>query len=573
MKKTFFQTILPVLAFLLLMASVARIQAQEGILTEDFEGGELPGWELTSNARVADGVLRIDGEGYALLPEVRADEALSLRLQVEGEGFIEIRYRLSETGMYILRLSNAGVQLIKDTGGEQSVLSLTQAGVPGGEWVLVEIYPAGGRQQVFLDCGIELLAMEEASLPAGSFMLHVFGEAVGVFDDLTLVPGGGNQQVVGTPQDAHPTESTQGAGTISVDSLTWVRTGGPPGGIGYDIRYNFADPDIWYATDLYGGVHISLDDGLTWQPSNTGIPRQAGPSGDAIPIFSLTVDPHDPRIVWAGTDPSGHIYKSTDGGLTWTEKDNGITIEYDGLSFRGFTVDPRSSLIVYAMAETWEFDNVQHGGVVYKTTDGGENWQVIWDGGIPSSLARYMWINPQDPDILYVSTGIFDRGAVGAALDWDTNPDPFGGLGILKSTDGGRSWRILNEDNGLGILYIGSLYMHPEDPDILLAAAGISVPEAAGQRLAAEGHSPLGIYRTTDGGETWTQVLEPSPERTSEVFLSVELCPSDPDIAYAGSDFAFYRSQDAGLSWELVSGGRDLGAARRDRRLSDRPAV
>jgi uncharacterized protein (TIGR03382 family) len=302
-----------------------------------------------------------------------------------------------------------------------------------------------------------------------------------------------------------------------------------------------------------------MDSGLTWLPSNSGIPRQSGPSGDAIPIFSLTVDPHDPQIVWAGTDPTGHIYKSTDGGLSWTQKDNGVTIQYDGLSFRGFTVDPRSSSIVYAMAETIQQGNEQHGGMVYKTTDGGDNWQVIWDGGYPSSLARYMWINPQDADILYVSTGIFDRGAVGEAPDWETNPDPFGGLGILKSTDGGQTWRVLNEDNGLEHLYIGSLYMHPHNPDILLAAAGHGVPEGAGQRFVAEGHSPLGIYRTTDGGETWTQVLEPPPERPFEVFLAVELCPSDPDIAYAGSDVAFYRSEDGGVTWKLVSGGTGWG--------------
>lgn len=356
-----------------------------------------------------------------------------------------------------------------------------------------------------------------------------------------------------------PMESPVQTFPVSMEDLVWVRTGGPPGGIGYDIRYNFDDPNTWYATDLYGGVHISTDNGLTWQPSNSGIPRQSGASGDAIPIFSLTVDPHNSQIVWAGTDPTGHIYKSTDGGSTWTQKDNGVTIQHDGLSFRGFTVDPRSSSIVYAMAETWKFDNIQHGGIVYKTTDGGENWQAIWDGGIPSSLARYLWVNPLNPDILYVSTGIFDRGAVGAALDWETNPDPFGGLGILKSTDGGKSWRILDEDNGLENLYIGSLYMHPDDPEILLAAAGVSVPEVAGQRFVAEGHSPLGVYRTTDGGETWTQVLEPAPERLSEVFLSVELCPSDPNIGYAGSDFAFYRSEDAGITWELVSGGSSWG--------------
>jgi len=352
------------------------------------------------------------------------------------------------------------------------------------------------------------------------------------------------------------------AATLPIEELQWVRTGGPPGGLGYDIRYSFADPNIWYVTDNNAGVHISTDNGYTWQPSNTGIPPQAGATGDAIPIFSLTVDPHNPQIIWAGTNPTGHIYKSTDGGHTWAQKDNGVTIDYaGGLTFRGFTVDPHSSDIVYAMGETsdpiigFAVWGAGTGGVVYKTTDGGEHWQEIWDGGMPSSLARYLWVDPRDSNVLYVSTGIFDRGAVGEG-DPNTDPDPFGGVGILKSTDGGQTWRFLNEANGLNNLYVGSLYMHPDNPDILLAATGHLVPALVMERMLGEHElSTAGVYRTTDGGEHWTQVLAPPIERVGETFTSVELCPSDPNIAYAGSAHAIYRSEDAGQTWALVSGG------------------
>jgi photosystem II stability/assembly factor-like uncharacterized protein len=346
------------------------------------------------------------------------------------------------------------------------------------------------------------------------------------------------------------------------DSLTWIPMGGPPGGLGYDIRYNFADPDIWYVTDGFAGVHISTDNGMTWQPSNTGIPPQIGPTGDGIPVFSLTVDPHNPQIVWAGTDRTGHIYRSTDGGHTWQQRENGISIDHDAMSFRGFTVDPRTSDIVYAMAETTDEalggPNVWGsgtGGSVYKTTDAGENWTRIWNGDPPSSLARYMWINPQNPDVLYVSTGIFDRGAVG---EGDPLTDPFGGIGILKSTDGGQTWSIQNEEQGLRMLYLGSLFMHPENPDILLAAAGHTTEGGSAeylQDLVGQGiDSPVGIYRTSNGGQNWTQVFV-SNERFAESFAAVEFCLSDPNIAYAGSEVAIYRSEDAGETWQLVNGG------------------
>jgi photosystem II stability/assembly factor-like uncharacterized protein len=528
--------------------------AQEGGQVEPFDDPALPGWDRSPNAIVGDGVLRIRGEGYAMRPEAQVSGGLILRLRFEGDGFLEVRYRITDAGMYILRLNPEEVLLVRETGGRQVTLASAPSSLVVGQWWLLEMSFAGIEQRVFVGPGVELHAVDDDPLKGAGLMLHVFGEAVAEFDDLTLVPGEGGG-VSDAPSEPLPTAEPQRIG-----DLTWIRTGGPPGGLGYDIRYNFDDPNNWYATDNFGGVHVSLDDGLTWSPSNSGIPRQSGSTGDALPVFCLTVDPLDPQIVWVGTDITGHIYKSTDGGRSWVEKDSGVTLDYDTLTFRGFTVDPRSSDIVYAMGETTQYlpagsppaPNV--GGVIYRTTDGGESWHKIWDGGMPSSLTRYLWINPQDPDILFASTGIFDRAAVGAAVDWETNPDPFGGLGVLKSTDGGATWRILNEANGLKLLYIGSLFMHPEDPAVLLAAAGVGMPEAAIQRLIAEGHSPAGVYRTSDAGETWTQVLEPAPDRIGEAFSSVELCPSDPNIGYAGSELAVYRTQDAGLTWDLVAG-------------------
>ena len=196
------------------------------------------------------------------------------------------------------------------------------------------------------------------------------------------------------------------------------------------------------------------------------------------------------------------------------------------------------------------------GGVVYKTTDAGENWVKIWDGGMPSSLARYLWIDPRDPDTLYVSTGIFDRSAVGEG-DPLTDVEPWGGLGVLKLTydSGAESWDVdfQDEANGLRMLYIGSLYMHPTDPQTLLAAAGHEFGLAAGPHWQALGDSPAGIFRTTNAGELWTQVYTPV-DQVGEEFSSVEFCPNHPSIAYAGSADAIYRSTTAGASWQKVAG-------------------
>ncbi len=322
--------------------------------------------------------------------------------------------------------------------------------------------------------------------------------------------------------------------------LRWVRTGGPLGGLGYDVRMRPDNPDIIYATDAWSGVNISVDGGRTWQPSNKGILTRAGHSGDAVPVFSLTIDPQAPDVIWIGTQNRRGIFKSTDGGKRWVEKDNGI-VEREGISFRGFTVDPSDSNIVYAAAEissfAWakkemvgrEFDLTK--GVVYRTNDGGEHWTAIWRG---DNLARYIWINPRDPDMIYVSTGIFDREAA--------NSDPRrslpGGVGIVKSIDGGRRWQTLGRANGLTNLYIGTLFMHPRNPEILLAGAGNNAyPDGAG------------VFLSINGGKTWRNTLPGAN------IHSVEFAVSDPRVAYAAGIDAVYRSQNGGRTWTRVTRG------------------
>ena len=325
-------------------------------------------------------------------------------------------------------------------------------------------------------------------------------------------------------------------GSPSVD-LTWVRTGGPLGGLGYDIRMRPDNPDIMYVTDAYAGVHMSTDGGQTWFPSNEGIIIRDGPSGDAIPIFCLTIDPHNHDIVWAGTSSGIGVYKSMDGGYSWVNMANNILDEFpNGLTFRGFTVDPRSSDIVYLAAEVhnWagggeflqgrEFEKV--GGILYKTTDGGQRWEAVWRG---DSLARYIWIDPRDPQVLYLSTGIFDREA--ANSDHASNTP--GGEGVLKSSDGGQTWEHIN--NGLTNLYIGTLFMHPEDPDILLAASANNAYHEGG-----------GTFLTENGGETWEMV---APFEAN----SVEFSTANPDIAYAGNAIFIFRSEDRGRTWQIIT--------------------
>lgn len=320
------------------------------------------------------------------------------------------------------------------------------------------------------------------------------------------------------------------------DQLVWVRTGGPLGGLGYDVRMRPDNPDILYVTDAWAGVHMSTDGGRSWFPSNKGITTRKGDSGDSIPVFCLTIDPHNYDTIWVGTEHAAEIFKSTDGGYTWVEMTNNIANEFeDGLTFRGFTVHPESSDIVFAAAElhSWaggreprqgrEFEKVE--GIVYKTTDGGQRWEAVWRG---DSLARYIWINPRDPNVIYISTGIFDREAANS----DHTSNTPGGEGVLKSTDGGQTWEPVN--NGLTNLYVGTLFMHPDNPEILLAGAA--------NNAYRDG---AGVFLTENGGASWEKVLPYEAH-------SVEFSITDPNIAYAGNNRDVARSEDGGHTWEIL---------------------
>jgi photosystem II stability/assembly factor-like uncharacterized protein len=495
------------------------------LYSEDFEDGQAQGWSLESGwqitADAGNHVLAGQGHHWArYVGDAWADYRVHFRLKLL-QGVIHLNVRLSEGSRYFIGFSEGGTYLNKQVGETFSDLDTDDRSHALAQWHDIEMSANGGRIQVQVDDSLVLDYTDPSPLSFGSIAFETLDDSQAQIDDIVVY------------------------GPAPSLAATWVRTGGPPGGLGYDVRFWPPDKDVVFVTDSFSGVNVSEDGGLTWSPSNKGITTRVGTSADSVPVFSLTIDPNDPNIIWVGTQNVRGIYKSTDRGRTWTEKTNGIDIE-QGISFRGFTVDPRSSDIVYAQAEisSWawtpdhterlgrEFDLTQ--GAVYKTTDGGENWHEIWRG---DDLARYLWIDPRNPDVLYVSTGIFDR----EAANTDVAAGRPGGVGILKSTDGGDTWRVLNEADGLANLYIGSLFMRPDDPDTLLAAAGNNAWPDNG-----------GVYMTIDRGESWNRVL------TSGGMHSVEYCLSDPEIAYAGSADSVYRSEDGGLSWELASGG-DVG--------------
>ncbi|HED04214.1 MAG TPA: hypothetical protein ENI60_05555, partial [Candidatus Fraserbacteria bacterium] len=338
---------------------------------EDFEGGTANGWDLGGNWKVvqdAQGNWALHGQGHHWAQYTRdawGDYTVKLRVKLI-RGTIHLNYRVSNCTRYFIGFGEQSLYFNKTSPCENhQELRFLPERHSTERWYEIKITGKGNKIDIYVDGLLKISYVDPDPLLYGTIALETLEESEVYVDDITVLG------------QAPPTLG-----------LRWTKTGGPLGGLGYDVRMRPDNPDMLYVTDAWSGVNMSEDGGHTWFASNKGIITRAGPSGDAIPIFSLTIDPHNPDIIWTGTQNTRGIYKSTDGGRKWVEKINGI-VEQEGITFRGFTVDPRDSNIVYAAAEISSFAWTANGeermgryfdlvkGVVYKTTDGGEHWAAI----------------------------------------------------------------------------------------------------------------------------------------------------------------------------------------------------
>ena len=181
-------------------------------------------------------------------------------------------------------------------------------------------------------------------------------------------------------------------------------------------------------------------------------------------------------------------------------------------------------------------------GGVWRTTDGGGTWEVLTDG-TPISSVGAMAIAPSNHDVIYVGTG---EAAPRGNMTY--------GDGVYRSADGGRSWSHVGLRDSR---QIGALIIDPGNPDIVLVAA---LGHAFGP------NTERGVFRTTDGGKSWTKVLY-KDENTGAIDVSFD--PRDSRIVYAtlwqarrqpwnfssgGPGSGLYRSTDGGVSWKQLTG-------------------
>lgn len=406
-------------------------------------------------------------------------------------------------------------------------------------------------------------------------------------------------------------------------------------GISGDVTSLGFDPSnasVLYAGTQAGGFFKTTNGTVSWSAAGAGLPADA--------VITLEVDPLAPARIYAGTASSG-LWKSVDGGASFVRIDNNVVFG----EVCDVAVDPTSSLVVYA---------ADHGtNLLYKSVDGGGSWTPLAPAfGFAGGGSTLLAIDPTNTQVLYVasfgevwkstdggstwsSASITTVQVAAVHLDPATPSTVYAathGDGVLKSTDGGATW---NEASGglharlfphsgahtlhfdattPGLVYTGALTggwrsldngatwsrMNAPWPQFMMATrasepgvvwaknndvwksadSGVTWADASGGYLccfndgdmvlhpsdpqtvyvAAVGSGSIadGVYKTTDGGATWNLAVN---GLGNTLIHALAIDPADGDVLYAGvPDYAgpgngIYKTTDGGANWFQLGGG------------------
>ncbi|MFC1543737.1 WD40/YVTN/BNR-like repeat-containing protein [Gemmatimonadota bacterium] len=333
------------------------------------------------------------------------------------------------------------------------------------------------------------------------------------------------------PRDAYPL-SPQGPQSSPFSEMHWRSIGPFRGGRCKAIEGVPGRPHVFYMGVVNGGVWKTDDAGRTWEPIFDDQPT--GSIGD------IAVAPSAPDVVYVGSGEGLHrpdlsvgdgIYKSTDGGETWTHL--GLR---DGQQIPRIAVDPRDPdrLFVAVLGHPYG-PNEERG--VFLSTNGGRSFEKVLYID-ENTGASDVDIDPANPNVVYACLWE-DREGPWENANWSGKKG-----GIFKSTDGGAHWRKLagglpEGENGVEQ---ADLVIAPSNPNRLYATVAMG--------------RGVGIFRSDDAGETWTRITQDSRPagRIGGGDLPVPAVdPKNPDIVYSAS-VVMWRSTDGGRTWTAIRG-------------------
>jgi photosystem II stability/assembly factor-like uncharacterized protein len=373
-----------------------------------------------------------------------------------------------------------------------------------------------------------------------------------------------------------------------------------------DIAVVESNPSIIYVGFATGGVWKTTNNGTTWTPifdeypvssigdiaiaqSNpdviyvgTGEPnnRQSASFGAGVfksvdggkkfeyvglketqSIARIVVHPKDPNIAYVaavghlfGPNPERGLYKTTDGGKTWT---NTKFIDND-TGFTDVVMDPTNPSVLYAASYQrrrmpWGFNGGGAGSGIWKTTDAGKTWTKLTGNGLPDNpmIGRIgIDIARSKPSTIYASIEVGPSGGTGAGVNDDGTLQPPGQRGggggggrgnqpppppdpkksgVWRSDDAGKTWKFMS-NQGDRWMYYSQMRVDPSNPEI-----------------AYQGGAPF--FKTVDGGKTWNQVQGIPHSDHHAIWIN----PRNGNHILLGNDGGIDVSYDQAATWEYVN--------------------
>jgi photosystem II stability/assembly factor-like uncharacterized protein len=353
-----------------------------------------------------------------------------------------------------------------------------------------------------------------------------------------------------------------------ISKLEWRSVGPYIGGRVITVTGVAGNPNLFYAGTVGGGIWMSTDEGLEWKNISDG--QLPGPSAS---IGAIAVAPSDPNILYAGTGeddirndmiPGTGVFKSTDAGKTW---------QYAGLrethSISEIIVSPRDPNVVYASSMGHVFVPDPNRGV-FKSTDGGKTWtKILFVDDKTGAIDLVM--DPNHPNLLYAAMWQAQRtawgltsGGPGSGL-WKTtdggkhwsnlthnsglpqgvsgrigvtlvanHPDTLYAIfqaddgGVFRSNDAGKTWKRVNDEARLRqrAFYYMAVFADPKDPDTVYA------PQVDA------------LWVSHDGGKTFTKLHTPHGDNHA-----LWINPDNTSLLLEGNDGGATVSTDGGKTW------------------------
>jgi YVTN family beta-propeller protein len=323
-----------------------------------------------------------------------------------------------------------------------------------------------------------------------------------------------------------PAKAEEQSPSAPAQGLIWLGTDLSDCGLIYSVVRDPSGQTVYIASEKRG-VLKSTNGGLDWYDANTGLAgrkRKILPDGDWVEIdtggaglcvYCLVMARGNPRVLFAGTQNKG-VFKTSDGGLKWTQVNSGLP-----------QLSPGVSPSVWCLALAPNDDNLVYagtGGGLFRSPDAAQNWFLV--PGLPSGVVRSFGFGPGNGRRMY------------AGFDW----------GGFYYSDGGVGWRVLMDSTGFrqyqpGYRGLSYFVFEPSNPDIIYLIFG-----------------PGGIYKSTNGGVSWDFFSDGFPTDISGggrfclVWIAID--PNNPLILYgAGNDGRVYISRSGGRTWTDYSYG------------------